>query len=445
MKKISTLLLTLLMGASYSQAQCTGGRYATDVFTSFTKTSDIVYGENKTAAAANSNPAGANTILTLDFYEPTGDTETARPLIILAHGGSFVFGTKMDYDMEYMCKAFALKGYACASINYRLGLPLDSLKAIDAVARAVQDMKASIRFFNKDSRDGTNTYKIDTNQIFVGGSSAGAITALHVAYLDKTCELEYYMSPATIATLGGIDGNSGNPCYSAKVAGVINLCGALARYGWMEAGDVPLVSLHGTNDATVKYNRGQVNPGIPLLYLDGSRVIHEQAQAIGVSSDFYTFHGADHVPYNAATPEGLAYMDTTMKFVNDFLVKTMGCTEAPTQAANTPAETANLYAFTPCTANIPATFCEELAVNDIEKNTIQNVYPNPADAVLNVNFTSEGKHTVQLIDLTGRIVSTETSTETSIQLNRGTIKSGSYILKVTDNNGNVSVENVIFQ
>ena len=438
MKKISTLLLTLLMGASYSQAQCTSGRYATDVFTNFTKTSDITYGANVSAS-------GANTILKLDFYEPTGDTETARPLIILAHGGSFIGGTKMDYDMEYMCKAFALKGYACASINYRLGLPLDSLKAIDAVARAVQDMKASVRFFNKDSRDGTNTFKIDTNRIFVGGSSAGAITALHVAYLDKSCELEYYMSPATIATLGGIEGNSGHPCYSSKVSGVINLCGALARYGWMEAGDVPLVSLHGDADATVKYNRGQVNPGIPLLYLDGSRMIDAQAQAVSVESDFYTFYGAPHVPYNSNSATGLAYMDTTMKFVNDFLVKTMGCTETPTQAANAPSGTANLYAFTTCTGNVQNDFCAQLAVNDIEKNTIQNVYPNPADAVLNVNFTSEGKHTVQLIDLTGRIVSTEISSETSIQMNRGTIKAGSYILKVTDNNGNVSVENVIFQ
>ncbi len=438
MKKISTLLLTLLMGVSYSQAQCTGGRYASDVFTNFTKTSDIVYGENVSAL-------GQNTILKLDFYEPTGDTETARPLIIMAHGGSFVGGSKTDYDMEYMCKAFALKGYACASISYRLGFPIDSLLAIDAVARAVQDMKASVRFFNKDSRDGTNTYKIDTNRIFVGGSSAGAITALHAAYLDKTCELEYYLTPAAIATLGGIEGNSGHPCYSSKVAGVINLCGALARYGWMETGDVPVVSLHGDADGTVKYNRGQVNPGIPLLYLDGSRMVHEQAQAVGIDSDFYTFYGAGHVPYNSNTPTGLAFMDTTMNFVTDFLVKTMGCTEPPLQVANAPAETANLYAFTPCISHIPDNFCAELSVNDIEQNTIQNVYPNPADAVLNVNFTSEGNHRIQLIDLTGRIVVTKTSMETSIQLNRGTIKSGSYILKVTDSNGNVSVENVIFQ
>lgn len=438
MKKITLLLLTFIAGASFTQAQCTGGRYATDVFSAFTKTSDITYGQNISAA-------NQNTVLKLDFYEPTGDTETKRPLIILAHGGSFIGGTKMDYDMEYMCKAFALKGFACASINYRLGLPLDSLKAIDAVARAVQDMKASVRFFNKDSRDGTNTYKIDTNKIFVGGSSAGAITALQVAYLDKSCELNYYLTPAAVAAVGGIEGNSGHPCYSSKVAGVINLCGGLARYGWLEAGDVPVVSLHGTADAVVKYNRGRVNPGIPLIYLDGSRMVHEQAVAVGVESSFYTFKGADHVPYNSTSPAGLAYMDTTMKFVTDFLVKTIGCTETPVIAANTPSETATLYTMASCTANVQADFCAQLAVNDVEKNTIQNVYPNPTDDVLNVNFTSEGKHTVQIIDLTGRIVSTQTSTETSLKINKGTIKSGSYILKVTDNQGNISTENVIFQ
>ena len=430
MKKISTLLLALLMGASYSQAQCTGGRYATDVFAAFTVTSDIVYGESI-------NAANATTVLKLDFYEPTGDTETARPLIILAHGGSFMFGSKTDYDVKAMCEKFALKGYACASISYRLGIPLDSLKAIDAVARAVQDMKASVRFFNKDSRDGTNTYKIDTNNVFVGGSSAGAITALQVGYLDKECELEYYLTPSAISALGGIEGNSGNPGYSSKVSGVINLCGAMARYPWMEAGGVPVVSLHGTADDVVKYNRGQVNPGIPLLFLDGSRMVHEQALAVGIESNFYTFYGAGHVPYNGTTTAALAYMDTTINFVTDFLVKTMGCTETILQAANTPAETAFLYGYTNCGVTV--------GVDDIMKNTIQNVYPNPADEFVNINFTSEGKHTVQIIDLMGRIVSTETSTETSLKVNRRTIKSGSYILKVTDNQGNVSTENVIFQ
>src|SRR5690606_34921075 len=97
--------------------------------------------------------------------------------------------------------------------------------------------------------------KIDTNNIFIGGSSAGAITALHTAYLDRSCELEEFIGLSVINTMGGVEGNSGNACYSSKVKGVINLCGALANYSWLETGDAALCSMHGTADGTVKYNR----------------------------------------------------------------------------------------------------------------------------------------------------------------------------------------------
>lgn len=247
--KISTLVLSLVLSsATFAQTPCQSGRYASDVYSNVNLTSDIVYG-------SNTSFSGANTSLTLDFYEPAADTATARPLIIWVHGGSFQFGTKTDVDVQELSNRFAKKGYACASINYRLGFfPIDSSNAIKAVLRATQDLKASIRYFYKD-RATTNTYKIDTNRIFIGGSSAGAITALHVGYLDQDCEISDYINASGLATLGGLEGASGNQGYSSKVAGVINLCGALGRYSWMEAGDVPLVSIHGTADATVRYNR----------------------------------------------------------------------------------------------------------------------------------------------------------------------------------------------
>ena len=128
-----------------------------------TTTSNVVYG-------ANIKANGANQSLTMDIYQPTGDVETARPLIVWAHGGSFIGGTSADADVATLSQAFAKKGYVCASINYRLGLtPFDSVGAVKAVLRAVQDMKASIRFFYKDKLT-TDTYKIDTNNIFIGGS-----------------------------------------------------------------------------------------------------------------------------------------------------------------------------------------------------------------------------------------------------------------------------------
>lgn len=228
-------LLTISTFSSLTLAfaqPCAGGRYESDIFPNITTTSNIVYGSNVTAG-------GTTQSLTMDVYAPTADLELNRPLIIWAHGGSFVGGTKNDGDVVALSQSFARKGFVCVSINYRLGLtPFDSVGAIKAALRAVQDMKASIRFFYKDKLT-TNTYKIDTNNIFIGGSSAGAITALHLAYLDKSCEINYYISPTNLTSLGGMDGYSGNQCYSSKIKGVINLCGALGRYGWIQQGDVP--------------------------------------------------------------------------------------------------------------------------------------------------------------------------------------------------------------
>jgi poly(3-hydroxybutyrate) depolymerase len=440
MRKFNFALMAAMGLFSVSSfAQCTNGRYASDVFPNVTTTSGIAYG-------ANTSYVGANTVLTLDFYEPTGDTETARPLIIFAHGGSFIGGSSTDIDVASLCDHFAKKGYACASINYRLGFfPFDSVNAVKAVSRAVQDMKASIRFFYKDSKEGTNTFKIDTNNIFIGGSSAGAITALHTAYLDKTCELNAYLTPAAVATLGGIEGNSGNPCYSTKVNGVINLCGALAIYGWLEAGDLPVCSMHGTNDATVKYNRGIVNPGVPLIYLDGSRMVHEQAQAIGVQSNFYTWLGAPHVPYAGTSATALAYMDTTVNFIRDYLVGRLGCTETALQAPNAPAQTANLYGYTGCTANVPSVFCAQAGIDEVTNDLTHSVYPNPADNYMTIVFADANEtHTVQLLDLSGRVMKSIQTSNAEYTIEKGDLNAGNYILKVSNNAGQVSIQHVMF-
>ena len=358
-----------------AQEPCATGRYAQEMFSNVTTTSDIVYG-------ANLNFSGSTKTLKLDFYEPTGDVEPLRPLIIWVHGGSFLGGSKTDGDMVSLSNKFAKMGYACASIDYRTGFfPIDSANSVKAVLRAVHDLKAAVRYFYKDRADGTNTYKIDTNNIFIGGSSAGAITALHYAYLDRTCELADYLGQTYLDQQGGTEGISGNPCYGTEVKGVINLCGALARYKWLEAGDVPFVSLHGTNDGTVGYNRQIVNPGVPLMYLDGSRMLYERASQIGVQNPFYTFYGAGHVPHASSAQ----YMDTTVNFVRDFLIDQLGCTNAPLQAENAPVQTATLYTLADCSTNTEWTACTSLGENELMDYSF-NLYPNPAVNSVNLEF-----------------------------------------------------------
>ncbi|MFM7661571.1 MAG: carboxylesterase family protein [Bacteroidota bacterium] len=419
MRKITLLFSCLIAGTMWAQSPCASGRYANDVFTNFTTTSNITYGQN-------TSWNGASTTLKLDIYQPTGDTETNRPLIIWVHGGSFIAGSKTDGDMVAFSQKFAKKGFVCASIDYRLGFfPFDSANAVKAVVRAVQDLRAAVRFFYKDKQT-TDTYKIDTNNIYVGGSSAGAITSLHLAYLDDECEVSDYLNQTTINQLGGLEGASGNPGYSSHVRGVLNGCGALARYSWLQAGDVPVASVHGTNDATVKYNRGIVNPGTPLMYLDGSRMVHERACAVGVENQFYTFEGAPHVPYGG----NAAYLDTTVNFFRDFLIKQLGCTDPILQAENSPSQSVYLY---------PINYCDGTPVDEVCSSSFLNeesiysalIYPNPSNGVIQIIPNKAGIYSVEIMDYSGRILQSSYNNSSICEMNLEILCSGNYLIKVS--------------
>ena len=439
MKKIYLSIAAALTISAVANAQC-GGRYDANLF-GVTATPGITYGSNVKAGSATTY-----TTLTLDFYEPTADTSHARPLIIWAHGGSFIGGASTDPDVDTLCHRFAKKGYACASINYRTGVTsYDSLGFIYALVRAVQDLKAAVRFFYKD-RQTSNAYKIDTNNIFIGGSSAGAFMTLHYKYLKRSCQVEEYISQNSLDSLGGLSGYSGNQCYSENVKGVVNLCGALGQYGWLEAGDMPFCSMHGNADGTVNYSRGEVLPSfpVPILIADGSRMLKAQALAVGVQNPFYTFYGADHIPYSGSSATEIAYMDTTVNFVHDYLLQRMSYSCTPSQLANTPYGTANLYPFTNCSSNAPLS-CALAGIKNIKANLLQEVYPNPSNSDVNVVFVnSAATHYITLTDISGRVIKSETTTNSTYTLERNTLTSGIYFLRVSNAQGESSIQKIIF-
>jgi len=308
MKHLFTTTIAILLSNLFVNAQC-DYRYQQEIFSNFTLTSDIIFG--------SSVDINGNTIdLKMDIYEPTGDTLSVRPILIMAHGGSFLGGTKTDPDVVAICESFAKRGYVTCSYEYRVGIQgfiPNAATATDAVYRAVQDGKAAVRFFRQDAAT-TNTYKIDPNQIFLGGSSAGAFIALHLAYLNQPSEL-----PSTIDTtvLGGMEGTSGNPGYPSNVKAIVNLCGALGDKNWIVPGDIPVCSMHGTIDGTVPYDHAMLYMLniFSIMVVDGSSVIHPYALSQGVDSWYYQWEGADHVPYLGDQ----AYMDTTLAYVSDFL------------------------------------------------------------------------------------------------------------------------------
>ncbi len=403
MNKIYLLLLTSLLFISEAQAQlvdCSSGRFDTEVFSGFDTTLNVTYG-------ANLDYNGLNTVLTMDIYQPEGDTMSQRPLIVWVHGGSFLSGTKNDLDVQRLSEHFSKRGYVCASINYRLGIsfPYNEANTTSTVFRAVQDLKAAIRFFRKDAAT-ANEYKIDPNIIFAGGSSAGAFTALHLAYLNEYSEL-----PSTIDTsiLGDIEGNSGNPGYSSEVNAVVDLCGALGNKTWMKVTDVPVVTMHGTADAVVPYATAIINLlGVfPIMQVDGSYSISAYADSIGIANQMYTYFGADHVPYYS----NLAYMDTTVRFVSNFLYSQLGCTPSDPNP-------------------LPNTFNLNTAVKEIDRSF--EMYPNPAtsDLVLELKNSSEKISSVRIYDLLGKeVLSQKTNSSKSI-IDVSFLSQGSYFVSI---------------
>ncbi len=267
---------------------CDGSRYLNNVFPTVKKTT-VVY-------APTVSHTGQNINLSMDIYEPQGDNLSARPVVILAHGGSFMFGDRTM--MKRWCELLAKKGYVAASIQYRLfpwlelGYFPDSIGIFDTAVKAVGDMKAAIRYFREDAAT-ANLFRADANNIFIGGYSAGAVAALHAGYLDASDQIPTFLQ-TLLTTNGGLEGISGtvsNKTYPSQSKAVVNMSGGLYRSYWVDDIESPLVSIHGTADATVPYTSGLA---ANIAYLEGSSLVHAQAEAVGLWNNLLTVPGAGH-------------------------------------------------------------------------------------------------------------------------------------------------------
>ena len=276
----SFLVLVAFFVFQYSFAQemtCVEGRYQSEIFADYTMTT-IQYGQNIDALQQNKN-------LMMDVYTPNDDSQPERPLMIVAHGGSFVSGVRQD--MDRFCVELVKKGFVCATIDYRLwpflflGFP-DSAKIAKTAIGAMSDMKAAVRFFRKSYEEG-NPFGIDTNYIAVGGGSAGAITAVHIAYMDQSDDIQEDLL-SEIELQGGFEGNSGdsiNLTYPSHVHSVYNLSGAIFDTSFIQAGDVPIFSIQGTADDVVPYSLGKA---ANLVTMMGSELIHRRAENLNITN-----------------------------------------------------------------------------------------------------------------------------------------------------------------
>ncbi len=213
----AALLVSAVVGlsAAASAAEEPPGRYLEEVFGEVEITPGLAYG-------AAPNQEGQVEELLLDLYQPKGDTLGRRPAIVWVHGGGFIGGDRSGEADN--ATSFAKRGYVTVSISYRLG----GGNVGQAITNAQHDAQAAVRWLRRYA----DQYGIDPDRIAIGGTSAGAITALFVG--------NHAEDP----------GASGNPGYRSDVGAAVSISGFGGHYS---PGDAPAVLFHGTADPLLPY------------------------------------------------------------------------------------------------------------------------------------------------------------------------------------------------
>ena len=237
--------------------------------------------------------------LQLDVFEPLDDTLRKRPLVMLIHGGGFYFGSKDDESITRWCEHLSALGYVAVSIDYRLGFPPAKASLERAGYRAVQDAHAAMRYLVAHQEE----YGIDTSMIFVGGASAGAITALNLEYMTNENRPECTYGGFLRPDLGSID-TVGNPFRNGfRIKGIVDMWGAMADTAWMRGHSIPVIAFHGDADNIVPYGHGYpfgIAGRLSTLLTEkmyGSSCIVENALRSGAKAHLVTFAGHKHSPH----------------------------------------------------------------------------------------------------------------------------------------------------
>lgn len=207
--------------------------------------------------------------LEMDIYTPVGDDAAAkRPLLLLMHGGSFFIGNKAEPGQKGWGEYFASLGYVAVSIDYRLGFHATKKEIRQAEYRALEDADAALEYLL-----GREDLRIDRDRVFLCGTSAGAITALNLAF------------------------RPGNPY---PVRAIANLWGSVHDLSVLENASIPILSFQSPNDPVMPYGAGYPFPKLSLvtpLFVDkmyGTQAIYEKAVSIGLKAEHHPCEEARH-------------------------------------------------------------------------------------------------------------------------------------------------------
>jgi hypothetical protein len=384
------LLITAIGCINTASAQnCDGVRYVAPTFPAY-DSSTVIYSTDS---------------MTMDIYQPDGDTITNRKVVLMVHGGNFYQGSSVDPFIYHICQYYVQRGYVTASINYPLITPtqilqnvlIDSETAYPIIAQCIIDGKAAVRYLKKNAA----SLRIDSSWIVIGGESSGALIADHVAYLKSTAGVSPLLDSAFNA-IGGIEGNSGNVGYSSKVKAILNYGGGMLDLNMLTALDnEPIYTAQGDSDHNIPFSCGSLFDGYTNYTACGGGAMQPILTTLGIRNQLLMFDSLDYEPWS----------DSTMAQTGD--TNHIALYQVDSQSITF------LYQI-----DCP-TFT---GIRDISTAHV-NLFPNPASTLVYIE-TDAAMESVELIDRLGRLVKTLPATGEKTQIDLSGLTSGIYLAKI---------------
>lgn len=259
--------------------------------------------------------------LKLDMYFSRTDTLKKRPVVMLIHGGAFYIGSKESACEQALAYALAKRGYFVASIDYRLGFKPSQSDIEMGAYRAIQDAHAALRFLSHHSAG----LQIDPNQVYVAGTSAGAVASLNVAFMSNDERPEVILEAEKKGLVGKIEDSGNLFTETFTIKAVTNMWGAVSNLNIIDPDEkIPVLSIHGTDDDVVPFEYDfpfKKSLMVNRLIMDkmyGSKPIHERLSILGIQNKLVALPDKGHEPaletYNTLN----TYIDTLIFHTSGF-------------------------------------------------------------------------------------------------------------------------------
>lgn len=314
-------------------------RYQDEIFPAIEVKSDLIYGKAKGywTHSPYSNEPYITTLskglvkafddpelldLKLDVYYPKTDLFKNRPLVLLIHGGAFYIGSKESACEAALATSLAKRGYLVASIDYRLGFKLTPSDVELSAYRAIQDANAALRFLAHNAKG----LGIDPTQVYIGGTSAGAVASLNTAFMKNDERPERILEASEEGKLGKIEESGNKYAETFNIKAVVNMWGAVADVNIIDKDErISVLSIHGTADDIVPFENDYPFRNalmINRLVMDkmfGSKSIHNRLQILDIRNRLVSLDGLGHEPELATYNTLNNWMDTISNNVSRFL------------------------------------------------------------------------------------------------------------------------------